>query len=162
MNERITREQLVEQSVTEYARDQLFNVRGYPADKIAIVEEFDYTQRGELEKTTIAMGFNFDSPAEGAELGSDLVERPYTIELAVMGKDFTWGKNLSQALKFALDRQETIPLLDIADPGMPEIDKLIVDGVSSDRAQVADPEPWQRFIWVVSLRIIDQYHALAV
>lgn len=162
MNERVTREQLVEASVMKYARDQLYNRRGYPEDDVLLVDEFDYTRRGSLDATTVAMGFNFDNPAEPLELGSDLVERLYTIEFAVMGLSYVWGKNVSQALKFSLDSETTMPLLDVAEPGQPEIDRLIVDGVSSDRAQVADPEPWQRYIWIVTLRVQDQYHAALV
>lgn len=162
MNERVTREQLVEASVLEYARAAIFTTRGYSTDDVEIVEEWDYERRGELDKTTIALGFDFDDPGQQAEMGSDLLLRLYTIEFVVMGTTLTWAKNLSHALKFSLQREQAIPLLDVTQDSNPEIDVMEVEGVSSERVQLAKPEPWQRFIYAVTLRIQDVYHAALV
>lgn len=162
MNERVTREQLVEASVFAYAQTAIFTTRGYDASDVQLVEEWDYHRRGELDKETIAPGFDFDDPGQQAEIGSDLLRRLYTIEFVVMGTTLTWAKNLSHALKFALQQEQAIPLLDVTQDSNPELDRMEVLGVSSERVHLVDPEPWQRFMYAVTLRIEDVYHAALV
>jgi hypothetical protein len=88
MNDRITREQMVMQSVTTYVRAALFDDRGYPEDQIDLLDAFPHEQiqAGQpSEKTAIAVGFNFDDQGTPLELGSSLKRRIYTIELFVFG-----------------------------------------------------------------------------
>lgn len=157
----ISREDLVEQSVTDYARAAIFDDRGYPADQVEMVEDFPHNMT-ELTKNIIALGFNFDDQGTQAELGSDLKNRTYVIEFFVFGLTGTYAKNLANVLKFALDRDGIIPLKDIEQPDAPVIDSLVVEGASTQRQVIADPEPWQEFVWTTTVRVTDTYHALMV
>jgi hypothetical protein len=129
MNERVTREQMVMQSVVTYVRAALFDTRGYPEDQIDLLDAFPHEQiqAGQpIEKTAIAVGFNFDDHGTPLELGSSLKRRIYTIELFVFGVTPVWSENLANAVKFAVDVDETIPLLDVSDPDAPPIDTIDV------------------------------------
>lgn len=156
----ITREDLVTQSVQDYLREQLFDVRGYPEDKIELMDAF----QGEaietpMRKNYIATGYNFDDGGSQAELGSSLTDRLYTIEFFVFGMTSTWGRNLANAVKFSLENDKLIPLLDISQPWKPQIDVLPLVSVSAERQIVRDPSEWERNIWTVHLRVTDTYYA---
>lgn len=153
----ITREDMVEQSVMEWVRAQLLT-RGYPPTQVEIVESFPFTVT-ELEKNTVALGFNFDDQGRAAEMGSDFRRRVYTLEFLVFGKTLTYARNLANAVKFALDVEGAIPLLDIEQAGAPEIDRMIVLGVRSQRQEKADPEPWEEFTWATTVTVEDIYSA---
>lgn len=162
----ITREDYVEQSVQTYARRQLFDVKGYPEEQIEFLDSFDdnmFDGQDALNKNFVASGFDFDDDGRQAELGSDLIRRQYTFEFFVIGLSSVWGKNIAQAIKFAVEHDGLIPLLDIADaasaPDWPTIDQLVLVGVSANRVIVQDPAPWQRHIWVTRVRVEDEYHA---
>ena len=92
-------------------------------------------------------------------MGSSLKTRLYNIEFWVFGQTATYARNLANAVKFGLDAEGTIPLLDIAQVPPVEIDKLIVEGTSVDRQTIVDPEPWQRFVWTTKLVVEDTYFA---
>jgi hypothetical protein len=156
----LTREDFVTESVQAFLRQQLFSVHGYPEDKITIVESFDVSEFNQkpspLDTNYVATGFNFDDEGRQAELGSSMKERLYTIEFFVIGKSDTWAKGLAQAIKFSLEGEEDlIPLLDITKPERPEMDKLVLIGVNAERQPIADPAPWQKHIWLVTLRAQD-------
>jgi hypothetical protein len=156
----VTREDKVEQSVTRYVRQALED-RGY-GDLVEIVEHFDYQGREQLDHPILALGYNLDSEGEGAELGSDLMTRIYRFEFVVFGTSRVEAKNIANVVKFSLQSEgadSLVPLLDIDQAGDPEIDKLIVIGSSADRAVIADPEPWQQFVWIASASIEDTYSA---
>lgn len=157
----ISREDLIEQSVTEWVREQIFTVRAYPTSQVDLVESYPYKMR-ELDKNIIALGFNFDDNGEQAEMGSDLKRRVYTIEHFVFGKTNTYARNLANVLKFALDVAGTIPLLDIAQDPPVEIDRLMVIGVRAERQVVNNPEPWEEFVWTTTLQLEDVYVASLV
>jgi hypothetical protein len=160
----ISREDMVEQSVTEWVRNAIFVVRGFPASDVELRESFPH-ELGEgsvLGKNLIAAGYDFDDGGEQAELGSDLMVRRYTIEFFVFGQTRTWAKNLANNIKFALDVDGTIPLLDISQVPPVEIDRLVVISPRTARQPVADPEPWQEFIWTTTVQIEDTYHAALV
>lgn len=164
----VTREDLVEQSVMERAKTALLTERGYPAAKLDFRDEFpqellDNTAEGReaLTKQIIAVGFNFDDQGTQAEMGSDLLQRIYTIEFFVIGTTNTWARNLAQALKFGLQQNGTIPLLNVENNNV-EIDRLEVVGATADRQMVNQPEPWQRFIWLTQVKVLDVYHASLV
>lgn len=159
----ITREDLVEQSVQDFIRRQLFDVRGYPEDQIELLDAFPYnTFRDELDKNYLALGFNFDDDGRQAELGSDLKTRSYTMEFFVFGISNVWGRNLANAIKFAADIDGVIPLHDYGDLAKPEIDRLVVEGSRSERQAIPDPEPWQRHVWVTYVVVEDTYFARQV
>lgn len=156
---RITREDLIEQSVTDYIRHAIFTERGYPANRVELVEAFDEERfEGPLDKNYLAVGFNFDDGGRPLELGSDLVERVYTIELWVIGMDGTSGRNLANAVRDSAEEDGLIPLLDIRQQGKPVIDQLVVDPVRAMRQPVPQPRPWQRFLWIVHIPVVDQYY----
>lgn len=159
----ISREDLVEQSVTNYARTALFTERSYPSTEVEMRESFPYElNEKQLTKNIVALGFNFDDEGHAAEMGSDLTERLYTIEFFVFGLTNTYGRNLANVLKFALTKEPTIPLLDIAQTPPVEIDQLLVEGCHASRVIVPDPEPWQEFVWTTTLKVTDFYHARLV
>lgn len=162
MNDRITREQKVMQSVIEYVRTALFETRGYSEDQVELLDAFPHEQikaGGDMEKTALAVGFNFDDQGTPLELGSSLKRRIYTIELFVFGQTAVWGENLSHAVKFALDVDGTVPLLDIAQAGSPEIDDLEVLSASAEHQPVQRPRPWERYVWVTTIKVADDYFA---
>lgn len=164
----VTREDFVEQSVQTYVKRQLFDVRGYPTDVIDLLETdaFDENMFGaqeEIEKNHVAQGYDFDDDGRQAELGSSLIRRQYTFEFFVMGISSTWARNIAQAIKFSVEQDGIIPLLDITDtasaPDWPTIDALVLVAVSANRVMVEDPAPWQRHIWVTRVRVEDEYDA---
>lgn len=154
----VTREQLVEQSVEEWVKTQLFDVRGYPEPQIEVLDEFPFdTFEGPLEKNYLAAGFNFDDQGQQAELGSDLTKRMYTIEWYVFGLDATWAQNIAHAVKFALETDKIIPLLNVSVAGKPQIDSLEVFGVQAEKVQVPQPEPSEKHVYRVAVRVQDEY-----
>lgn len=156
----VTREDLVDQSVTKFVRAALTD-RGY-GNITEIVESFNYEGREHLEKCIVALGYNLDSDGEAAELGSDLMTRTYGFEFYVFGRTRTEAKNVANTIKFALQGEgadSLVPLLNVEQAGAPEIDKLVVTGSSADRSIFADPEPWQHFVWLTTASIEDTYSA---
>lgn len=160
----IGREQMVEQSVTDYVKAALFGPRGYDPAKIELLESFPYTQEGGVldEKNLVALGFNVDDGGVQAECGSDLKRRVYTLQFFVFGLTNTWARNLANQIKFAIDHDGIIPLKDYAQPGAPVVDSMIVESVSAERQIIPDPEPWQEFCWTCHAKVADEYHAALV
>lgn len=158
----ISREDMVTQSVQTYARHQIFDVRGYSPTKVEFRESFNFQMTDAFERNLIAFGFNFDDDGEQAEMGSSLKRRLYTIEFFIFGLTNTYARNLANVLKFALEGEGVIPLLDISQTPPVEIDALVVEGVSAERQIVHDPEPWQEFVWTTHLRVEDTYFASLV
>lgn len=156
---RITREDMIEQSVTDYIRHALFVERTYPSDQIELVEAFDEGRfSGPLDKNYLAVGFNFDDGGRPLELGSTLVERVYTIEIWCIGRDGTSGRNLANAVRDSAEEDGVIPLKDLRDPAQPIIDYLYVNPVTAARQPVPEPKPWQQFLWIVHIPVVDQYY----
>jgi hypothetical protein len=154
----LTREQYVTESVDAFLRANL-TAASYTADNVEVAAEFPHTRFKDnpLDKTYVTAGFDFDDTGKPAEMGSNLKLRLYTIEFFVFGKTQTWGKNVAGAVKFSLERDGVIPLLDIADPARPQIDALVVAGVSSQEEEANNPLPWQENVWTVRLRVEDTY-----
>lgn len=158
----LTREDFVIQSVQDYLRERL-EARGYRADDQFFL--LDAYTGGEiaspLQKSYIASGFNFDDGGRQAELGSALVSRIYTIEFFVFGTTATWGRNLANAIKFSLEFDGIIPLLDITRPRPhPETGEVLtLDSVSAERQVIQDPAEYQRYVWTVHLKVEDIYDA---
>ena len=155
----ISREDCVEQSVFDYAKDAIRG-RGYPESQVELLESFPYRMSdAQFTRTLVAAGFNFDDDGKPAELGSDLKVRQYHVQFFVFGMTATYGRNLANVLKFAMERDGQIPLKNVAVDGDPVIDYLEVLGVSAERQIVPDPEPWQEFVWTTTLRVEDVYSA---
>jgi hypothetical protein len=158
---RVTREEMVEQSVSDYLREQIFTVRGYPPGRVELVEAFTESKfgTGALAKNYLAIGFNFDDGGVPAELGSDLLRRQYVIEVWVIGLSAAEGRNLANAVRDSMESEAILPLKDINDVAAPVIDYLMVDPVRAQRQPVPEPKPWQEFLWIVTIPVLDEYHA---
>lgn len=158
---RVTREELVEQSVTDFLREQLFTVRGYPPARVELLEAFVESKFGlePLAKNYVAIGFSFDDGGVPAELGSDLLRRQYVIEVWVIGQSAAEGRNLANAVRDAIESEGVVPLKDVTAVGQPIIDYLIVDPVRAQRQPVPEPKPWQEFLWIVTVPVLDEYHS---
>jgi hypothetical protein len=153
----ITREQKLAESVQRYGRARLAE-RGYPMEKLRFVDEYPWgVTQLEPGVALIASGFDLDDEGRLAELGSDLIERQYTIQFWTFAATEVLARNVAQALKFALERDGLIPLLDIAVDGSPEIDRVVVDGVTAERQVIPNPEPWQENVWTTTLTVTDTY-----
>lgn len=157
----LTREDLIAHSTFDYM-EAAIRARGYTDDQVKIIESWQGQLSGELDQNYIGMGFDFDDQGTQAELGSDLMRRLYTLEAFVFGLTVSWARNIANAVKFSLERDGTIPLLDYGQESKPEIDQLVVDGVMTERQPIADPEPWERYVWVTRVRVEDFYHASLV
>jgi hypothetical protein len=156
----IPREQLVEQSVTDYVREAIFGEYDYPTDKVELVESFDFSQsRESLTKNIIALGFSFDDGGTQAELGSALTTRVHTIEFFAFGLTNTWARNLANAVKHVMERDGRVPLRDYTNPAKPIIDWLLTYEARSARQPIADPEPWQEYVWSTHVQVEDVYDA---
>lgn len=157
----LTREDYIVQGVESYAKARLTE-RGYnTGDQFEFLESYTGKEIATpMSKSYIAAGYNFDDGGRGAELGSALIERVYTIEFFVFGQTATWGRNLAQSIKFSLERDGVIPLIDVSDKTLPEeAEYLTVDSVSAERQIVKDPAEWERYVWTVHLKVTDIYDA---
>lgn len=160
---RITREDLVEQAVTDHLRNGIFVERAYPATRVAFVDAFlESNFEGPLDKNYLALGFNFDDGGEALELGSDLIQRTYAFEVFVIGMEPLSGRNLANAVRDVFEAAENLPLRDVADPARPIIDYLQVDPVRVQRQPVPSPKPWQESLWVVTVPVVDEYYSRAM
>lgn len=151
----ISREQLVTDSVVAYAVAQLA-VRGYTRDVDYVLSDRFPGVGTTLTLPIVAVGFNFDDEGRAAEMGSDLRVRLYTIEFWVFGTTNTWASNLANHVKFDLERDGAVPL---RDENGNAVDHLELDGVSSQREEVVDPEPWQEYVYTTVAKVEDVYSA---
>jgi hypothetical protein len=146
----IPREQLVEQSVTDYVREAIFGEYDYPTDKVELVESFDFSQSREgLTKNIIALGFSFDDGGTQAELGSALTTRVHTIEFFAFGLTNTWARNLANAVKHVMERDGRVPLRDYTRPG--EADHRLAPDLRGPLGAAADRGPRA----VAGVRVVD-------
>lgn len=159
---RITREELVEESVSMFLREQMFTVRGYPTDRVEFLDAFVERRLDALDslaKNYVAIGFNFDDGGTQLEMGSSLLQRVYTIEVWVIATDVHTGRNLANAVRDSAESAEAIPLRDIRVSGSPVVDYLQVNPVRAQRQPVADPKPWQESLYIVHIPVVDEYYA---
>lgn len=160
----ISREDIVEQSVTEYLKNALFVERGYPATLLEVIEDWphQFPTTEALTKTYVGAGFNFDNAGQSAELGSDLMQRTYSFEFFVFGSTRAFAKNVANVIKFAAQKDRSIPLKDYEQTGAPVIDAMEVLGATADRQIIPEPQPWQEFVWLTTINVEDVYNAAAV
>ena len=158
----ITREDAIEQSVSDYVRGELV-ARGYTVAKVQVREMFpSQDERAtELELTQVAIGFNFDDGGKLVEMGSDLTRRVYTIEFWTFGATPTYGRNVANVIRAIVeDAGGLVPLKDVGTAGQPVIDQLQVldeGGVRVTRQIASDPLPWDRNVWTTAVKIEDYY-----
>lgn len=153
-NVRVSREQMVEESVNLYIKAALVG-RGFGSN-YQMIESYPYGVT-KLDNNLIACGFEFDDGGKAFELGSNMKERKYTTEFFVFGMTLTWAKSLANAIKFGIEQDLVLPLVDPTQAGNPQIDILYVDLVHSRRQVIADPEPWQEFTYMVNCVLCDYY-----
>lgn len=155
----VTREIKVETSVQAFAKVWIEN-EGWTEDNVAYLDEFPFDEfDGDLnEKNFVAFGFTFDDGGQSAELGSNLRKRIYTLEFFILGMDEMNAKSLANDLKFAVDVDVRIPLLDIGEPEPAIIDYLLVKGCHAQKVVVQDPKPYERHVWLTTARVEDEYY----
>lgn len=161
----ITREDLIEQSTTNFVREGMTAANYVP--RIAEVREAFPTpteRDGTLTKTQIALGFNFDDGGRLAEMGSDLTEYLHTIEVWVFGRTPAEGRNTANAIKALILIADTIPIIDVRDNARPVLDQLVKPDrqpVVVSRQLAAEPRPWDRYVWTATIRLYDTYSPAA-
>lgn len=163
----LSREQIVEQSVKEFIREQLFKVRGISEDKVEIIDNPPERKADAIEtplkKNYAALGFHFDEGGRQAELGSDLKRRVYVIEFIVFGMTSTWASNLANTIRDSAEVQNgRIPLLDFGAAGHPPFDFLTDVAAIARREPVNDPHPWEEYVWITTIQVTDEYFASLV
>lgn len=154
----IDRETIIERSIDAYLREQLFGARGYPVDKVEILDAYPTNERMSrpLDKNYVAIGWSTDDGGRQAELGSSLKRRLYTFDFYVFGTSRVWAKNLASVIRFALEADENIPVLDPRD-GTTAIDSVAVEFVSTQQVVVRTPRAYEENVWVTRLRVEDYY-----
>lgn len=161
----ITREDQVEQSVTDFVRAGV--QASDLSSKIGIREAFPTEQERatELVKTQLAVGFNFDDGGRLMELGSDLTERVYTITFWTFGTGVTMGRTTANLVRQMVEKVGGIPLKDIGAVGQPVIDMLTLperQAATVTRQIAPQPRPWDLYVWTTVLKVIDQYYPSAL
>jgi hypothetical protein len=157
----ITREDQIEQSVYDFLEFSL-RAKGYTEAKVMLREAFPtVNERSQaLPVTTIAIGFNFDDGGRQAEIGSDLIQRVYTIEFWVFGTTPTLGRNVAHMVRAIFEENYLVPIKDIGISGQPVIDQLpLLDerGVQVERQIAPDPHAWDTNVWTTTTRFEDYY-----
>lgn len=154
----IDRETIIERSVEGYLRNQLYTVRSYPQDRVVMLDAYPDDQRmtKPLDKNYVAIGWSADDGGRQAELGSALKRRLYTFDFYVFGTSRVWGKNLASVIRFSLESDQSIDLIDPTD-GATVIGHVDVEFVSAQQAVVRNPRPWEENCWITRLRVEDFY-----
>jgi hypothetical protein len=156
----VTREDMVEQSVTDLVRAGI-EVSDL-SSKVHLRNAFPTEQERAqpLDITQLAVGFNFDDGGKLLELGSDLTERVYTITFWTFGTTATMGRTTANFVRQIVEKAGLIPLKDIRAIGQPVIDQLLLperQAATVTRQIAANPRPWDLFVWTTVLKVIDQY-----
>lgn len=154
----IDRETIIEYSVEKFAKNQLFVVRSYPQDKVVFLDAFPTGERmlQALDRNYIAIGWSTDDGGKQAELGSALKRRLYTFDFYVFGMSRVWGKNLASVIRFGMESDQVVNLLDPSD-GVTVTGHVDVDFVSAQQALVHTPRPWEENCWITRVRVEDYY-----
>jgi hypothetical protein len=154
----IDRATVIEHSIESYLRNQLFTVRGYPTDRVVMLDAYPDNERMSrpLDKNYIAIGWSADDGGRDAELGSSLRRRLYTFDHYIFGVSRVWGKNLASVIRFSLESDQAIDLLDPSD-GQTVIGYVDVDMVSVQQAVTNNPRPFEENCWITRLRVSDIY-----
>lgn len=157
----IDRETVIQRSVESYLRAQLFDARSYPTDKVILLDAYPDNQRmlRPIDLNYIAIGWLADDGGRYAELGSPAKVRKFTFDFYIFGTSRVWAHNLASVLRYSLETDGIIPLLD---PATQEpFDYVDVDFASSQQVLTNNPRPWQENHWITRLRVIDNYYSAA-
>lgn len=154
------------QSVQDFVKDALVAANYFP-QIVDVRDTFpaENERATELSKTQVATGFQFDDGGVKIELGSDLTRRIYSVEFWTFATSAQRGENIAQYMRAVLEASGLVPLKDIAEPGRPVIDQLVVmdeRGVRVERQFNTDPRPWDRFVWTTTVKIEDIFYPVAV
>jgi hypothetical protein len=154
----LDRETIIERSIESYLRNQLYVVRGYPSDRVVMLDAYPDNERMSrpIDKNYIAIGWSADDGGRDAELGSSLRRRLYTFDHYVFAVSRVWGKNLASVIRFCLESEQSIALLDPAD-GQTVVGHVDVDFVSAQQAIAANPRPFEENCWITRLRVEDYF-----
>ena len=132
-------------------------MRGYPPDKVELLDKYPDNARMSkpLDKNYIAIGWSTDDGGKPAEIGSPLRKRIYTFDFYVFGISRVWGKNLASVVRFCLEADGVIDLVNPIDSS--QMGKVDVDSVQAQQVTTPDPRPWQEQVYVVRLRVEDYW-----
>lgn len=158
----ITRFDQIEQSVQDFVKDGLL-ANSYTTELVAVRDSFPTPEEraAELERTTVACGFNFDDGGRQIELGSDLTMKVHTIEFWTFGIKPGQARNVAHVIEaLVASSGYSIPLKAIEQDGQPVIDYLVVPdqrGVSVTRQIAHSPRTWDRYVWSTIVKVEDTY-----
>lgn len=158
----IVREAKIKQSVQTFIEDQLA-AQGYDATHLDVREEFptEDERASQLEKTQVAIGWDFDTGGRQVELGSNLRLYIHTFNCWVFGTTPEYGESVASMVRLVVEANEwLIPLIDIEVDGDPVIDMLVVpDSLppSIQRQYHRDPRPWDRNVWMTTVKVEDYF-----
>lgn len=159
----ISREDQIERSISTYLRQQLYDVRNYPSDRVEILDAYPDEKRMQtpLAKVNyVAIGYAADDGGRDAELGSPARVRKYTYDFFVFAISRVWGRNLATVIRNCMESDLVVPILDPASEEV--VDALQVDFASSQQIISQFPRPWQENAWVTRVRVIDEYYSSAL
>lgn len=153
---RVTRETSVEQSVQDFIGAAL-NARGFPMPQIEMKDAFEQRDfvDGTVDKEYVALGYNFDGGGNPVEVGSNRRLYAHTIEVFVVATTAQRGKALAYTIRDALEETVRLPLVDVE--SHQQVDVVLIDPVSVERQAIPDPEPWEEFVWLLRVPVLDEY-----
>lgn len=154
--DRISRQDLVEQSVLYYIQNGLSGLGITPG----YLEAFNTNlfENEALDKSYIAEGFNSTDGGRLWELGSNLRRTLYNLEYWIIGLNYSEGRNLANQVRGLVEQNLIIPILDFTQPQpYPVIDALesAEHPAKVERAVVGNPLPWQQYLWQVCVPVLD-------
>lgn len=158
----ISREDQIERSIVDYLRAQLFTVRGYPTDRVELLDAYPDEKRmaTPLAKVNyVAIGYAADDGGRNAELGTPARTRKYTYDFFVFATSRVWGRNLATVVRNCMETDMLVPILDLSTGQV--VDSLQVDFASSQQIISQFPRPWQENAWITRVRVIDEYYSSA-
>lgn len=158
MSTRVAREQSIEQSLQDFITQALTD-KGLPVGtQIEMRDAFEQREfDGPLDADYIVLGFNFDGGGVPIEIGSNRRIYRHTIEVFVIATTAKRGANMAYLIRDSLEDKVRVPLLDVSQDGRPQIDVILIDPVAVERQPVPDPEPWQEFVWLLRIPVVDEY-----
>lgn len=164
MSARVTREQLVSWAAFAFIKAAL-QARGFPDDQIEYKQSFQSNLLGDedtADHVIIAAGFHADDGGHLLELGSTLRRKTYQLEYWVVAPTPGMGDAIKNAIAEACEAQDVIPLYDYSQGvhGPPVIGFLWMDEnpARAERVAVPDPAPWQENLYLVNVRVTDDYY----
>lgn len=153
---RVTREVSVEQSVQDFIAAAL-TARGYPMPEIEMKDAFEQRdfEDGTVDHEYVSLGYNFDPGGSPVEVGTNRRLYAHTIEVFVVATTAPRGKSLAYAIRDALEEAGRVPLVDVE--SKQQVDVLLIDPVSVERQAIPDPSPWEEFVWLLRVPVLDEF-----